>query len=229
MSGVRDWVSAKVFLGTAHVLGEAEFNELGPPDSLPKNVLYATHRIKPRVPGTLNFDWNDRVDLAAGEFPSRRCEVCHKKMRDGLKAEEEYKRNRPLRAFDPFGGAGAFALGMASTGHMRLTHAIELDMDTATTLKYAPQIHAVTPVAKVLLCAVCRRNSPDTVVYNACANRVFDYSVRCFRNYQDKGAPIKLVDEDSSTPVPPVLPKFIDILIAGFPWSALPSSTAEHR
>lgn len=48
----------------------------------------------------------------------------------------KHQRKNPLRLFDPFAGAGAFALGMCQVGKMKLTHAIEIDPSAAYTLRY---------------------------------------------------------------------------------------------
>ena len=42
----------------------------------------------------------------------------------------------PLRVFDPFAGVGAFALSMCASGSMRFTHAGEIDVSAARSIKY---------------------------------------------------------------------------------------------
>lgn len=86
----------------------------------------------------MTFEWEQRRDLAPGEFPRHRCDKCYQKMMDELRATEEYVQGisigRPLQVFDPFGGVGAFAMGVADAAHMKLTHAVEIDPDAAMTL-----------------------------------------------------------------------------------------------
>lgn len=45
------------------------------------------------------------------------------------------EKTTPLRVFDPFAGVGAFPLGMAQSGSLELTHAIEINTSAALTLK----------------------------------------------------------------------------------------------
>lgn len=56
-------------------------------------------------------------------------------------------------------------------------------------------------------------------MYNACANRMFNYSVRRSLKLDDDAARIKLVGAPANEAIPPVLPDMVDVIIAGFPWS----------
>ncbi len=65
--------------------------------------------------------------------------VCHSCFVEDEKQTERFeeflKKQKPLRAFDPFGGVGAFGLGMEETCPMKVTHAIEISPSTAKTLQ----------------------------------------------------------------------------------------------
>jgi DNA (cytosine-5)-methyltransferase 1 len=60
-----------------------------------------------------------------------------------------------------------------------------------------------------------RRNSPETVVYNNCANVVLRYALKSHEKHELE-AP-KDIRGIKTLPAPPV-PGEIDIIMAGFPW-----------
>ncbi|OBZ68208.1 DNA (cytosine-5)-methyltransferase 1B [Grifola frondosa] len=95
-------------------------------------------------------DWDDRTELLPDNIPQ--CMSCSEEDEKRVKQLEEFmRRRRPLRALDPFGGVGAFGLGMEESGCIKMTHAVEISPSAAETL---------------------RRNSPGTLVYNQCSNIV---------------------------------------------------------
>lgn len=47
-----------------------------------------------------------------------------------------FAATEPLRTFDPFGGVGAFGLGLSEVGCFKTTHAVEISPSAAKTLAY---------------------------------------------------------------------------------------------
>ncbi|KAI0066707.1 S-adenosyl-L-methionine-dependent methyltransferase [Artomyces pyxidatus] len=108
----------------------------------------------------------------------------------------EAKAQNPWRVFDIFAGTGAFSLGMESAvGVMRTTHAVEVSPSAAETI---------------------RKNSPDTIVYNQCANVVLCYAVKQSMGIlPDDDIPMDIL---GAAPLPSLpKPGDIDIIVAGFP------------
>ncbi|KDQ62886.1 hypothetical protein JAAARDRAFT_53111 [Jaapia argillacea MUCL 33604] len=101
---------------------------------------------------------------------------------------------KPLRVFDPFAGVGAFGLGMEESGCWKVTHAVEISPSAARTLK---------------------RNSPETVVYNQCSNKVLQYAIKTHSQHQNIKVPLSL--ETKQPLPPPPKPDDIDCIVAGFP------------
>ncbi len=103
--------------------------------ALSPHHFYVTYHF-PSVEAT---DWETRTALT--EHNAKRLEVCSlcytedrartSKLKEFLKGRAE----RPLRTFDPFGGAGTFGLAMEESGCMKLTHAVEITPSAAKTLK----------------------------------------------------------------------------------------------
>ena len=83
--------------------------------------------------------WNSGTRLNGR---SKRPEICLPCWRESkqrsidLQKFSEMYAEEPLRAFDPFGGVGAFALSMQEVGCLKLTHAVEISPSAALTLKY---------------------------------------------------------------------------------------------
>ncbi|KAI0718349.1 S-adenosyl-L-methionine-dependent methyltransferase [Cerioporus squamosus] len=135
--------------------------------------------------------WTARTKLERRKIP-----VCSHCFLNDLTRLEEYKalkENSPLRAFDPFAGCGAFGLSMEETGHMKVTHAVEISPSAADTLK---------------------RNSPSTAVYNQCSNIVLKYAVKSHAGQHDEVP--KHIKSQENLPPPPA-PGQIDCIMAGFP------------
>ncbi|PCH37981.1 S-adenosyl-L-methionine-dependent methyltransferase [Wolfiporia cocos MD-104 SS10] len=101
---------------------------------------------------------------------------------------------RPLRAFDPFGGVGAFGKGLEESGCIKFTHAVEISPSAARAL---------------------RENSPHTIVYNQCANIVLQYAIKRHAGH-DISTPTEIDNSNNKLPEPPK-PEDIDVLVAGFP------------
>ncbi|KAJ7597662.1 S-adenosyl-L-methionine-dependent methyltransferase [Mycena floridula] len=108
---------------------------------------------------------------------------------------EEYSKKNTLPTLDLFGGVGAFGLSLAQgSGCLNITHAIEIAPSAAATYE---------------------RNSPNTTVYNQCANTVLQYFVKRYHGH-DVQTPTRI--SDNTTPLPePIVPGQIKVLVAGFP------------
>ncbi|KAG1839477.1 S-adenosyl-L-methionine-dependent methyltransferase [Suillus tomentosus] len=126
------------------------------------------------------------------------CGYCAAKNLDEWKKIKEFlKKQKPLRALDPFAGAGAFGLGLEESGCIEVTHAVEISPSAAKTLK---------------------ANSPKTVVYNQCSNLVLAAAIRSHTNLNIQRLETIQSDitDDPYIPAPPK-PEEIDCIIAGFP------------
>ena len=60
-------------------------------------------------------------------------------------------------------------------------------------------------------------NSPETVVYNQCANEMLRYTIKSQQGHQVE-VPKQKFDNKTAVPPPPQ-PGEIDVITAGFPWS----------
>lgn len=90
--------------------------------------------VSDKVSHTLAASHETLVPLAVREFQF--CRRCRDKEILTAKTLRQWEEETPpLRAFDPFAGAGAFALGMEQTGNIKLTHAIEISSSAARTVK----------------------------------------------------------------------------------------------
>ncbi|KAJ3552491.1 hypothetical protein NM688_g4121 [Phlebia brevispora] len=132
------------------------------------------------------------------------CKLCQEEDVQMRKLRKSYHERHvdewQLRTFDPFGGVGPFALSMQETGCIRLTHAVEISPSASRTLQ---------------------NNSPDTIVYNQCANVVLEYAVKFAKYTEDPAGqfapePPDALGDRSRLPDPPG-PKDIDCIVAGFP------------
>ncbi|KAI0095061.1 S-adenosyl-L-methionine-dependent methyltransferase [Irpex rosettiformis] len=135
------------------------------------------------------FSWCRRTVLQAMALTI--CGICHAADQATAKQMEDFDQIAPLKAFDPFAGTGAFALSMQEAGILKLTHAIELSPSTARTLK---------------------KNSPKTLVYNQCANRILESSVK--KDIKEQSSLLSIEEKE----LPPMIkPGDVDCVIAGFP------------
>lgn len=183
--------------------------------------------VKWRFPALKVTSWTTGKKLKSSSKVPEICVICFhedKKRAEGLTEFKRVKARRQLRAFDPFGGVGAFALAMQEAGCLKLTHAVELSPSAALTLKYAPAAYYGCDALTVHP----RRNSPETVVYNQCANRILEHAVKTVRiqgyNLPRDYRPILQNDPTLSPLPPPPTPGDIDCIVAGFPWY-VPSTT----
>ncbi|KAG0703678.1 S-adenosyl-L-methionine-dependent methyltransferase, partial [Suillus ampliporus] len=140
--------------------------------------------------------WDHKHTLAPRDLLV--CKYCAaENVAEWNQSREFLKKQKPLRAFDPFAGSGAFGLGLEESGCIKVTHAVEISPSAAKTLK---------------------ANSPHTVVYNQCSNLVLKEAIMAHSNFETTR--LKKIDcdigEDPYIPVPPK-PEEIDCIIAGFP------------
>ncbi|KAI8998552.1 S-adenosyl-L-methionine-dependent methyltransferase [Trametes punicea] len=150
--------------------------------------------VKYRLPSP-DASWSQKKQLKRRDVPAcHRCLEQHNIWSEKLAAFSLEPQNC-LRAFDPFGGVGTFAVAMEELGCVKLTHAVEITPSAALTLK---------------------KNSPDTVVYNQCSNVVYQYAVKSHAGKLSSGESIRNLADGTPLPGPPS-PKDIDCLIAGFP------------
>ncbi|GBE88031.1 hypothetical protein SCP_1202590 [Sparassis crispa] len=66
------------------------------------------------------------------------CKECYKEDKKQMNIRKKFfiaARQKPLKAFDPFGGVGAFGLGMEEAGCLKMVHAVEISPSAAETLK----------------------------------------------------------------------------------------------
>ncbi|KAG1717820.1 S-adenosyl-L-methionine-dependent methyltransferase [Suillus lakei] len=140
--------------------------------------------------------WDDKHTLAPRDLLV--CRYCTKEnLAEWEQSREFLKKQKPLRALDPFAGVGAFGSGLEESGCIEVTHAIEISPSAAKTLK---------------------ANSPRTVVYNQCSNLVLAAAIRSHTNLEVKRLE-KIesdITEDPYIPAPPK-PEDIDCIVAGFP------------
>ena len=84
------------------------------------------------------------------------------------------------------------------------------------------QSHFCEEAAHLFLFAKCsnilRYNSPETVVYNQCANEMLRYTIKSQQSHQVE-VPKQKFDDKTPVPSPPE-PGEVDVITAGFPWSA---------
>ncbi|KAI9070389.1 S-adenosyl-L-methionine-dependent methyltransferase [Trametes sanguinea] len=139
--------------------------------------------------------WSEKKKLNRSGVPACRTCLEQDNIRSERLADFIADPQNCLRAFDPFGGVGAFALAMQDLGCVKLTHAVEIAPSAALTLK---------------------KNSPETVVYNQCSNIVFQYAVKSHAGKLGPGDMASHLADGNPLPKPPT-PQDIDCLIAGFP------------
>ncbi|KAF9011170.1 hypothetical protein BDQ17DRAFT_1233710 [Cyathus striatus] len=100
-----------------------------------------------------------------------------------------------LATLDLFGGVGAFSRALAEgSKSLKITHAVEISPSAAKTFK---------------------RNSPETVVYNQCANVMLRYAIKSDRRH-NLDIPTQIFNDSEQVPLPPK-PGDIKAIVAGFP------------
>ncbi|KAI0828845.1 S-adenosyl-L-methionine-dependent methyltransferase [Trametes gibbosa] len=141
---------------------------------------------------SLDASWSTKKALKRKHVPA--CNICLEQHNLKFQHLADMKTSC-LRTFDPFAGAGAFALAMEELGSIKLTHAVELAPSAAQTLQ---------------------KNSPDTVVFNQCSNLVFQYAVKYHAGNLSSSDMLHNLHDHSPLDKPPG-PEDIDCIIAGFP------------
>jgi len=71
----------------------------------------------------------------------------------------------------------------------------------------------------VLIYLTCSRNSPDTIVYNQCANIILRYAIKSHEGHATE-VPKQLIDDKKKVPPPPK-PGDIKVIVAGLPWQVM--------
>ncbi|KIM47705.1 hypothetical protein M413DRAFT_15837 [Hebeloma cylindrosporum] len=126
------------------------------------------------------------------------CTPCCKerlRRRSNMKRFLAGAREKPLAVLDLFGGVGAFSRGLSEgSGSLTVAYAIEIGPSAARSFLY---------------------NSPETVVYNQCANEMLRYTIKSQQGHEVEVPKQKFNDR---IPVPPPpRPGEIDVITAGFP------------
>ena len=142
------------------------------------------------------------------------CAKCMEKSLSHVQDLDFLRTEEPsLSILDLFAGCGAFSIALAEGhGNARVTHAVEISPSACETIKSVFRCNDLLQGAK----QSHRFNSPDTKVYNNCANDVLQYA----KSHYD-GLPIDppapLHPQRRAVSEPPK-PGDIDIITAGFPW-----------
>ncbi|KAG2155745.1 S-adenosyl-L-methionine-dependent methyltransferase [Suillus clintonianus] len=179
-------------IGLCHVYVRAAVPELKAWLEMSPYHFYARYSF----PSLYVTSWDDKRTLVPRDLLV--CGYCaEENLTEWEQSREFLKKQKPLRALDPFSGVGAFGLGLEQSGCIEVTHAIEISPSATKTLK---------------------ANSPRTVVYNQCSNLVLAASILS----HTKGEATRLekiesdITENPYIPAPPK-PEDIDCIVAGFP------------
>ncbi|KAH9486450.1 DNA (cytosine-5)-methyltransferase 1 [Psilocybe cubensis] len=124
------------------------------------------------------------------------CSQCCKEILEKRKGIYKFlKQTKPLATLDLFGGVGALSRGLADgSGCLKVTHAVEIAPSAARTFAI---------------------NSPETTVYNQCANEILRYAVKSQLKH-DIEIPKQIYDNKTPISAPPK-PGDIKVITAGFP------------
>ncbi|TFK42046.1 S-adenosyl-L-methionine-dependent methyltransferase [Crucibulum laeve] len=148
-----------------------------------------------KFPALKVTSWDDRIRLRGDKQVV--CTPClQERLQERLDLLEFLDEREPLPMLDLFAGAGAFSRGLAegSGGCFKVTHAVEISPSAAKTFK---------------------RNSPDTVVYNQCANLFLRHLMKTWAGHNPE-PPKQLFDGKTYIPEPP-MPGMIKAIASGFP------------
>ncbi|KAJ3509389.1 hypothetical protein NLJ89_g5249 [Agrocybe chaxingu] len=169
-----------------------------PPQVTVEDWLDLSHNhfyVKYTFPRLRVKSWNDRTKITWPKLGV--CTPCCRERLKGRKAmyaflqQAEKKR---LSTLDLFGGVGAFSRGLSDgSGCLEVTHAVEISPSAAKTFK---------------------RNSPQTVVYNQCANIILRYAIKLYEGHKVE-IPKQLFNGED-LPEPPEQGD-IKVIVAGFP------------
>lgn len=113
-------------------------NYYSPPTAIDEYLAESPYNfyVKYHFPSLEVTDWNTGTQLNGRSKRPQICIICFRESRERTQQLEAFKaQSRPLRAFDPFGGVGAFGLAMQDAGCVKLTHAIEIAPSAALTIK----------------------------------------------------------------------------------------------
>lgn len=125
-------VSVDQFVQKCYVLHQDSVLELAHWLSLSPLHFY----IKYHFPTPTPSHWAEKKDISHLDLCV--CPSCfeEEKRKDMLIKEFLVISQRKfLRAFDPFGGVGAFGLGLEESGCLKMTHAVEISPSAAKTLQ----------------------------------------------------------------------------------------------
>ncbi|KAF9814898.1 hypothetical protein IEO21_04842 [Rhodonia placenta] len=123
------------------------------------------------------------------------CSSCYEDNKTKVLSMKNFlQSNPPLKAFDPFGGVGAFGLGLEESGCLKVVQTIEISPSAAQALQ---------------------ENCPHTTVYNQCSNVVLQYAIKNHAGHKPQ-VPRAIGNGQRALPDPPT-PGQIDCIIAGFP------------
>ncbi|KZT70140.1 S-adenosyl-L-methionine-dependent methyltransferase [Daedalea quercina L-15889] len=151
--------------------------------------------VRYQFPSPTPTSWADRVRITIDDLLV--CRECFDEETTRYKAFQTFMlshKRRPLRGFDPFGGIGAFGLGMEESGCIKMCQAVEISPSAAHALQV---------------------NSPHVTVHNQCSNVVLEYAIKSFKGHKPE-VPRALGHSHGHLPDPPQ-PSEVDIIIAGFP------------
>ncbi|KAH7927250.1 S-adenosyl-L-methionine-dependent methyltransferase [Leucogyrophana mollusca] len=136
--------------------------------------------------------WDERQRLEPSDLLV--CKSCVSGNVKQLNLTKEFlSKNKPLRAFDPFGGVGAFGLALELSGCVKVTHTVEICPSAAESLR--------------------KNASRDTKVYNQCANVMLRHAIKAHAGHDVEE--LRSIEGDR-LPAPPK-PGDIDCILAGFP------------
>ncbi|KAF9566963.1 S-adenosyl-L-methionine-dependent methyltransferase [Agrocybe pediades] len=214
VSQLGDRLPAQIMKDERHLYLTQEIIEVEPKDLL--RVVFVPHIDSFHDPENSIMNWLEQSPdhyFVTYEFPgikirswseSRRIQcgkyhVCRPCFEERLSRKEGLKsfirQAKPLKTMDLFGGVGAFSLGIAAGSKcLKVTHAVEISPSAALTFAH---------------------NSPETNMYNLCANEFLRYAVKLHHGH-DLEVPKQKFDEKTVIRPPPGKGE-IDVITAGFP------------
>ncbi|KAF9225292.1 S-adenosyl-L-methionine-dependent methyltransferase [Gyrodon lividus] len=176
-------------IGMCYVLVGSSMPELDAWKAMSPRHFY----VKYRFPSLNVESWSDRRRMEP-EYLG----VCKECMGGNLRSFRDMKtflgQAAPLRVFDPFGGTGAFGLGLEEVGCFEMTHAVEISPSAARTLRM--------------------NASRGIKIYNQCSNLVLRQAILVHENKNPEE--LKSIEGHTIPPLPK--PGEIDCIITGFPW-----------
>lgn len=102
------------------------------PRWLSKSALHFYSRFK--FPSLDVKSWDDKQTLRTNDILM--CSECLTDKKVEFDLHNHFLETaKPLRTFDPFGGVGAFGLGLEEAGCVRVTHAVEISPSASETMR----------------------------------------------------------------------------------------------